>query len=86
MIYHLEAVLTEDELIELRAIAARVRWDDGRKTAGPIAELSLGQRWHWLTAPANTVVQPGPVHTGFTADPAATLDRLFQRLVLGTSE
>src|SRR6266566_254607 len=37
MIYHLKAVLTQDELTELRAIAARVRWDDGRKTAGPIA-------------------------------------------------
>ena len=37
MIYLLKAVLTQDELTELRAIAARVRWDDGRKTAGPIA-------------------------------------------------
>ena len=55
----------------------------GDKTTGPIGELSPGQRWHWLTAPANTVVQPGPVHTGFTDDPAATLDRLFRRLVLG---
>jgi PKHD-type hydroxylase len=37
MIYHLKGVLTQDELTELRALAARVRWDDGRKTAGPIA-------------------------------------------------
>jgi PKHD-type hydroxylase len=37
MIYHLKSVLTPDELQELRGIAARVRWDDGRKTAGPIA-------------------------------------------------
>lgn len=37
MIYHLQAVLTQDELTELRAIATRVRWDDGRRTAGPIA-------------------------------------------------
>jgi hypothetical protein len=27
-------------------------------------------------APRSTVVQPGPVHTGLTADPAAALDRL----------
>jgi hypothetical protein len=54
----------------------------GDRTAGPIAELHLGQRWHWLTAPASTVVQPSPVHTGLTADPIATLDRLFQTLVL----
>ncbi len=37
MIYHLQAVLTQDELTELRAIATRVRWDDGRRTAGPVA-------------------------------------------------
>jgi hypothetical protein len=48
---------------------------------GPIARLDLGQRWHWLTAPSSTIVQPGPVHTGLCADPAAELDRLFTRLV-----
>lgn len=37
MIYHLKNVLTLDELRELREIAGRVRWDDGRKTAGAIA-------------------------------------------------
>jgi predicted 2-oxoglutarate/Fe(II)-dependent dioxygenase YbiX len=37
MIYHLHNVLTPDELRELRALAGRVRWDDGRKTAGAIA-------------------------------------------------
>lgn len=37
MIYHLKNVLTADELRELRELAGRVRWDDGRKTAGVIA-------------------------------------------------
>jgi hypothetical protein len=27
-------------------------------------------------------VQPSPVHTGVTRDPAATLERLFERLVV----
>ncbi len=53
----------------------------GDPAGGPIAALTLRERWHWLTAPASTVVQPGPVHTGLTADPAAELDRLFSRLV-----
>jgi hypothetical protein len=35
----------------------------------------------WLTAPRSTVVQPGPVHSGLTADPAAELDRLLDALV-----
>lgn len=41
-----------------------------------------GRRFRWLTAPRSTVVQPGPVHTGLTTDPAADLDRLFTVLVL----
>lgn len=41
----------------------------------------LGRRFRWLTAPRSTVVQPGPVHTGLTADPAAETDRLFAVLV-----
>ena len=36
----------------------------------------IGPRFRWLTAPRSTVVQPGPVHTGMTSDPAAELERL----------
>ena len=41
-----------------------------------------GRRFRWLTAPRSTVVQPGPVHTGLTADPDAEADRLLALLVL----
>jgi len=41
----------------------------------------LGAVFRWLTAPRSTVVQPGPVHSGLTEDPAAELDRLLERLV-----
>ena len=54
----------------------------GDPAGGPIAALGLRERWHWLTAPASTVVQPGPVHTGLTDDPAVELERLFRRLVV----
>lgn len=50
--------------------------------AGPSAGEQLGRRFRWLTAPRSTVVQPGPVHTGLTADPDAETDHLLQRLVL----
>lgn len=53
----------------------------GDPEAGPIARLPLSQRFHWLVAPASTSVQPSPVHTGLCRDPAATLERLFERLV-----
>ncbi len=40
-----------------------------------------GQFFRWLTAPRSTVIQPGPVHTGLTDDPAAEHERLVQLLV-----
>lgn len=42
----------------------------------------LVTRFGMLTAPRSTVLQPSPVHTGLTADPAATLDQLVRLLVL----
>jgi hypothetical protein len=54
----------------------------GRADAGPIATLSMPERFHWLVSPSSTVIQPSEVHTGLTADPAATLDHLFRTLVL----
>jgi hypothetical protein len=40
-----------------------------------------GQFFRWLTAPRSTVIQPGPVHTGLTDDPAAEHERLIRLLV-----
>ncbi|GAB2475232.1 DUF3037 domain-containing protein [Jatrophihabitans fulvus] len=51
-------------------------WSDS-----PAAREQIGRRFRWLTAPRSTVVQPGPVHTGLTDDPAAETDRLFHALV-----
>ncbi len=53
----------------------------GDPEGGPIAALPPSERFHWLTAPASTIVQASPVHTGMTADAAAELDHLFERLV-----
>jgi hypothetical protein len=53
----------------------------GDPTAGPIAALTQRERWHWLAAPASTIVQPGPVHTGVCSDPVGHLDRLFATMV-----
>ena len=54
----------------------------GQADAGPIAALSMPERFHWLVAPSSTVIQPSEVHTGLTTDPAATLEHLFRTLVL----
>ena len=54
----------------------------GDAAAGPIAALSMAERFHWLVAPSSTIIQPSEVHTGLTDDPAATLEHLFRTLVL----
>jgi hypothetical protein len=53
----------------------------GDRDAGPIAALGAPERFHWLVAPSSTIIQPSPVHTGLTADPAATLEHLVATLV-----
>jgi DUF3037 family protein len=63
---------------QLDAIAAVCAGDPA---AGPIARLSPSERFHWLTTPRSTVVQPSVAHAGLCADPADALDRLFASAV-----
>ena len=63
------------QLEAVRAVCA------GDPQAGPIARLSASERFHWLTAPRSTVVQPSPAHAGLCDDPAAALERLFASAV-----
>ena len=53
----------------------------GGSEAGPIGELPQRGRFRWLVSPKSTIIQPSPVHTGRTSDPAACLDHLMDRLV-----
>lgn len=62
----------------LDAIEAIAR---GEPAGGPIARLGIAERFHWLVAPASTIIQPSPVHTGLTDDPDAELGRLVDTLV-----
>jgi hypothetical protein len=54
---------------------------DGDPDAGPIAQLDVTQRFHWLVSPSSTIIQPSEVHTGLCDDPAAKLEHLFRELV-----
>lgn len=63
------------------ALAQRACVAAGDAAAGPVAALPVGERFGLLVAPASTIVQPGPVHTGLCEDPAVTLEQLFARLV-----
>lgn len=53
----------------------------GDPVGGAIAALPAAERFGWLTAPASTVVQPGPVHAGLAASPEAAIEALYRKLV-----
>jgi hypothetical protein len=53
----------------------------GDQRGGAAATRPLGQRFGFLKAPRSTVLQPGPVHGGLTADPARQLEHLLECLV-----
>ena len=63
----------------LRVVEAVAAGDT--QAGGAVAALPQSERFHWLTAPASTIVQPSAVHTGLTADPERELERLFAALV-----
>lgn len=54
----------------------------GGEEGGPIARLTLPERFRWLTATRSTIVQTSRVHAGFCIEPAQTLERLERQLVL----
>jgi hypothetical protein len=54
----------------------------GSPDAGPIARLSLRERFHWLVSPRSTMIQVSPVHSGLCEHPERALDELFRRTVL----
>ena len=79
------ALLALDPEVDL--VAVRTNLDvfpvvcRGGVDAGPIGLLPPRARFRWLVAPRSTIIQPSPVHTGRTADPAASLDHLMDRVV-----
>lgn len=76
-----DAVAAALAVIEETCRAAKPATERRGEAATFPAEQPLGARFRWLTAPRSTIVQPGPVHSGLTADPAAELDHLFDKLV-----
>ena len=71
----LDAETIRPHLDALERIAA------GDPDAGPIAQLDATARFHWLSSPSSTIIQPSRVHTGICDDPDAALAKLFRDLV-----
>ena len=65
-----------------RHLAAFPKVCSGDAEAGPIAQLSRRERFHWMVAPRSTVIQTSAVHSGLCESPEDTMRQLMDRLVL----
>jgi Protein of unknown function (DUF3037) len=71
----LDVDATRRHLAGVRALCA------GDPSAGDNGRRPVGDRFRWLVAPRSTVLQPSPVHTGLSDDPAAMLAALYDAMV-----
>ena len=55
---------------------------NGKKSGGPIGQLSQSERFNWLVSPRSTIIQTSPVHAGICNDPQEELQSLLKKLVL----
>ena len=70
-----------DPTTDMTAVtAALAAMDEACQSDRPAAQPP-GARFRWLTATRSTIVQPSPVPSGLTADPAAELQHIFDLLV-----
>jgi hypothetical protein len=53
----------------------------GEAGSGPIGQLTLPERFRWLTASRSTMVQTSAVHPGLCEEPEQMLQHLFEQLV-----
>ena len=94
---HLQAAIALDEkrLLALdpnvdletvhRHLSAIVAICEGAAHGGPIAQLPLRSRYHWLTAKRSSIIQTSPSHMGLCLQPGDALARIMQRMVLPIS-
>ena len=54
----------------------------GGKAGGPIGEFDIASRFRWLTAIRSSEIQTSRPHTGLCTDLEATVQHLFNELVL----
>jgi hypothetical protein len=71
-----------DEALVQKHLEAVERICAGDAAAGPIAKLSQRERFHWLTSPRSTIIQPSPVHTGVCDGTDELMDRLEKQFLI----
>lgn len=73
---HIDVDLVNSRLAGLMAVCT------GDPKGGPVARLSLRERFHWIVSPKSTILQMSAVHSGICSDPERMLARLFKQLCL----
>ena len=53
----------------------------GDKTAGPIAQLEVDEKFRWITAVKSSSIQSSRPHPGFSSDLDRTFEKLYAELV-----
>lgn len=64
------------------ALQAFEKTAHGEKGCGVIASMDIPERFRWLTAIKSACIQTSRPHTGFSDDLDATVQSLFEELVL----
>ena len=74
-----------DPAVDVEAVRRHLRSMElvcaGGADAGPIGRMSKRERFDWLVAPRSTMIQTSAVHSGRSADMAATLEHLLATMV-----
>ena len=53
----------------------------GETDSEEIKQMTLAERFRWLTSPRSTTIQISPAHCGLCDDPQKELERLFEDIV-----
>lgn len=78
----LRALAPDLDLDAVRSqLSGLVRVADGDPEAGRVAGMATSDRFGFLAAPSNTIIQASPVHVGLCDDPAQALERIVERYV-----
>lgn len=86
MALDVQRLLALDPAVDLDAVqrhlGAIVAICEGAAHGGPIAQLTMRARYHWLTAKRSSIIQTSPSHMGVCTQPGEALQRILQRMVL----
>lgn len=71
-----------DSEIVMRQLRAFVDIAEGKKSAGPVSQYPVEERFRWISAVKSSIIQTSRPHPGLCEDLDATFSCLFDELVL----